>query len=155
MPDDKRILVMGLGNRLLTDDAFGPLVIEALSQLDLPVDVSDGGTVGLSLLPQVQEAAAFIAVDAAEIGEAPGTIRTFVGAEMDKQLGGRKRSAHEVALFDLMATAELTASLPHKRALVAVQPSSTALGLEPTPAVAAAVGPACLAVRQLLEAWAP
>jgi hydrogenase maturation protease len=145
----------------LTDDAAGPLVIDALTPYpagSLPdgveVDLRDGGTMGLSLLPDIEDAQSMIAVDAAAIGAAPGTVRVFEGAAMDAQLGGRKRTAHEVALFDLMAAATLAGSLPQQRALVAVQPADTALGLEPSEAVAQAIPQLCDEVRQLLRRWA-
>lgn len=148
-------LVMGLGNRLLCDDAAGPLAVDALATQSLPAGtlLHDGGTIGLSLLPQIEDADAFVAVDAAEFGAAPGTVRVFEGAAMDTQLGGRKRTAHEVALFDLMATAHLAGRLPVRRALVAVQPASTALSLQPTAAVSAAIPQLCAAVHELLARW--
>jgi len=148
------VLVLGLGNRLLCDDAAGPLAVDALAASgDAAAVYRDGGTIGLSLLPQIEDAEAFIAVDAALFGAEPGTLRVFEGATMDQQLGGRKRSAHEVALFDLMAAAALNDRLPLRRALVAVEPASTALGLEPTPAVAAAIPQLCSAVNELLARW--
>ncbi len=154
MPLNDSVLVLGLGNRLLCDDAAGPLAVDALTvSYDGAAEFCDGGTIGLSLLPQIEDAAAFIAVDAALFGAEPGTVRVFEGAAMDEQLGGRKRSAHEVALFDLMAAAALNGRLPVRRALVAVEPASTALGLEPTPAVAAAIPRLCSAVTELLSRW--
>jgi hydrogenase maturation protease len=154
MSPNESVLVLGLGNRLLGDDAAGPLVVDALAAAsEGGADFRDGGTLGLSLLPQIEDAEAFIAVDAALFGAEPGTVRVFEGAAMDEQLGGRKRSAHEVALFDLMAAAALNDRLPARRALVAVQPASTALGLQPTAAVAAAIPQLCSAVNELLARW--
>lgn len=155
MRGDDAVLVLGLGNRLLGDDAVGPLAVDALAAAaDARVArYQDGGTIGLSLLPQIEDAAAFIAVDAALFGAAPGTVRVFEGAAMDNQLGGRKRSAHEVALADLMAAAALNGRLPARRALVAVEPASTALGLELTPAVDAALPRLRAAVNELLDRW--
>jgi hydrogenase maturation protease len=155
MQVNEAVLVLGLGNRLLRDDAAGPLAVDwlAASEAAPQARFRDGGTIGLHLLPEIEQAEAFIAVDAAAFGEPPGTVRVFEGAAMDHQLGGRKRSAHEVALFDLMATALLNQRLPARRALVAVQPQSTELGLEPTPAVAAAIPQLCAAVQALLQRW--
>ena len=155
MQRNDRVLVLGLGNRLLRDDAAGPLAVEQLaaSAASPRAVFRDGGTIGLQLLPEIEQAEAFIAIDAAAFGAPPGTVRVFEGAEMDRQLGGRKRSAHEVALFDLMATALLNDRLPSRRALVAVQPQSTELGLEPTPAVAASIPKLCARVQALLQRW--
>jgi hydrogenase maturation protease len=155
MRGDDTVLVLGLGNRLLRDDAAGPLAVERLaaSQTSSRAVFRDGGTIGLHLLPEIEDADAFIAVDAAAFGAPPGTVCVFEGAEMDRQLGGRKRSAHEVALFDLMATALLNDRLPRRRALVAVEPLSTELGLEPTPAVAASIPQLCAEVQALVQRW--
>ena len=148
-------LVLGIGNILLTDDGFGPHVIAALQQSEPDDDVvlRDGGTIGLSLLTDIEDSAALIVVDAAELGEAPGTLRLFVGDAMDHQLGGTKKSAHEVALADLMAAAKLSGCEPARRALVAVQPGSTSWGMTPGPEVAPAVVEACRLIGKLIEEW--
>jgi hydrogenase maturation protease len=151
------ILVMGLGNRLLCDDAAGPLTVDALVADDprgARAVYRDGGTVGLALLPELQDAAAVIVVDAARFGAEPGSVQVFEGEAMDRQLGGRKHSAHEVALADLLGAAAFSGRLPPRRALVAVQPQSTALGLAPSPRVQAAIPTLCDAVGELLQRWA-
>jgi len=153
MTTEAEVLVLGLGHRLLGDDAAGPLVIDRLAAGGCRARLMDGGTIGLHLLPAIQDAPALIAVDAAMLAEAPGAVRVFVGAAMDRQLGGRKKTAHEVALADLMAAASWTASLPARRALVAVQPQSCDWGLDPAPAVQAALPAMCDAVRALLRDW--
>lgn len=154
---DSTVLVLGLGNRLLCDDAAGPLALDALNAAPAgaPAGVRccDGGTIGLALLPQIEDTDALIAIDAARFGAEPGTVRVFEGEAMDRQLVGRKASAHEVALADLMAAAAFNGRLPTRRALVAVQPGSTDLGLVPTPPVQAAVPRLCEAVRELLQRW--
>jgi hydrogenase maturation protease len=151
------VLVLGMGNRLCSDDAAGPLAIDRLQAecLEVPkVAYRDGGTMGLALLPEIEDAAALIAIDAAQFGAAPGSVRVFEGDAMDRQVGARKRSAHELALADLLAAAAFNGRLPPRRALVAVQPESTDLGLEPTPAVRSALQPLCDAVRELIARWA-
>jgi hydrogenase maturation protease len=72
---------------------------------------------------------------------------------MDRALGGRKSSAHEVALADLVATASLTGGLPAARALVAVQPECCEWGLAPSAAVGAALPHLQAAVEELLCRW--
>jgi hydrogenase maturation protease len=152
----RKILVLGIGNSLRCDDGIGVRIVEAMqARRPVPpgVEMRDGGTLGLSLLPEVEQADAVIVIDAAEIGAEPGTIRLFEGAAMDAQLDGKKRTAHEVALADLMAAARLMACLPAQRALLAVQPASTDWGLTPTHPVAAAIPCACALVASLLERW--
>lgn len=150
------ILVLGLGNTLLSDDGVGVHVVEALrpelADRD-DIELSDGGTLGLALLPDVENAKALILVDAAEIGGKAGDVCCFEGAAMDRQLTGKKRIAHEVAAADLLDAAALTGRKPDRRALVAVQPQSLQWGLEPTPAVQASIPAACAAIRALIDRW--
>lgn len=157
MADRPSVLVLGLGNRLLRDDAAGPLVVDRLAAaaMDCPdgVRYRDGGTIGLGLLPDIEDADAFIAVDAARFGAAPGTVGVFEGQAMDRMLCGTKRSAHEVALADLMGAAALQMRLPVRRALVAVEPADTGLGLDTSPEVEAALGQLCDEVKRLLACW--
>lgn len=153
------ILILGLGNSLLGDDAAGPLAIESLlaspSALDAQISLRDGGTMGLSLLPEIEDCAGFIAIDAASFGAAPGTVRVFEGAAMDAILGGVKKTAHEVALADLMGAAMLAGSAPVFRALVAVQPLTTALGMTLSPPVEAAMPQVLLETMALVRRWRP
>jgi hydrogenase maturation protease len=144
--------------RLLGDDAAGPLVIDQLERAggvdSLPgVVLQDGGTIGLGLLPAIEAARALIAVDAARLGLAPGTVSVSEGAAMDRMLGGRKATAHEVALADLIAAAALEGALPARRALVSVEPQSIDVAREPSPVVAAAIPRMCNAVRELVASW--
>lgn len=152
------ILVLGVGNTLLRDDGAGVHVIEALRLEMAPSEQRnivflDGGTLGLALLPHIESAHAVVVIDAANIGSPPGTIRVFEAAAMDAQLTGRKRTAHELAVADLMDAAALAGHLPDQRALVAIQPATTEWGLAPSDVVAAAMPLACSTVRALIERW--
>lgn len=154
-----RILLLGLGNVLLCDDGVGVHVVRAMGERDSAgqiaarVRLRDGGTIGLGLLPDIEDSSALIVFDAMELGAAPGTVETFQGGEMDARLSRAKRTAHEVSLVDLMSAARLTGRAPARRALVAIQPGSTDWGLAPTEPVLAAVPTACAAALSLLEAW--
>ncbi|MGV6819580.1 MAG: hydrogenase maturation protease [Parvularcula sp.] len=150
------MLILGLGNRLMTDDAVGPMVIDRLDGCVPPDTVlRDGGTIGMALLPEIEDAQMMIAIDAAYFGESPGTIRVFEDDAMEEQLGGNKKTAHEVALSDLMSAAALQGHLPKRRALVAVEPERIKLGLEPTPPVATAIPDMVSAVLALIQQWNP
>ncbi len=152
-------LLIGAGNILLADDGVGVHVIRELDALkqagDIghPVALRDGGTIGLALLSEFEELGALIVIDAMEMGAEPGTVRVFQGSDMDAQLHGQKRTAHEVALADLMTAARLTGRAPERRALVGIQPASTQWGLSPTEPVRAAITMACKSVLSLLEGW--
>jgi len=152
----RKVLVMGVGNTLLQDDGIGVHVTQAFKASQATtsaLEILDGGTIGLSLLPEIEDADAVIIVDASEIGECPGSIRIFRNSEIDRQLSGKKRSVHEVAVADLFAAASIRGRCPSERALIAIQPGSTKLGLEPTPEVQAAIAQACEAVQRISNRW--
>lgn len=154
------VLVLGLGNTLLSDDGAGVHVVEALRGAASAfaggsddIVLRDGGTLGLALLPEIESADALIVVDAAAFSAEPGTVRVFEGAAMDAQLAGKRHTVHEVNLVDLMGAAELSGVRPRRRALVGIEPQSFEWGLSPTPPVAAALPVACAAVGALIREW--
>ena len=147
---------MGIGNTLLQDDGVGIHVTEFFKSSRKPdpnLDVIDGGTIGLSLLPEIEDADAVIIVDASEIGERPGAMRIFRNQEIDQQLSGKRRSVHEVALYDLFSAAAIRGRSPQQRVLIAIQPACTEWGLDPTPEVKASIPLACEAITSLTNRW--
>ena len=152
----KKVLVMGIGNTLLQDDGIGVHVTELFKssrEPDSNLDIVYGGTIGLSLLPDIEDADAVIIVDASEIGERPGAMRIFRNQEIDQQLSGKRRSVHEVALYDLFSAAAIRGRSPQERVLIAIQPACTEWGLDPTPEVKAAIPLACEAITSLTNRW--
>jgi hydrogenase maturation protease len=149
-------LVLGLGNTLLTDEAVGIAVIRQLQadHADLAnVRYLDGGTLSFTLADPIAEASGLIVVDAAALGQAPGSVRVFEDDAMDRQLSGKGKSVHEVSLADLLDMARLTDTLPEKRCLVGIEPETVDWGEQLTPAVAAAVPKAVDAIRAVIERW--
>jgi hydrogenase maturation protease len=154
-----RTVVLGIGNILLSDDGAGVHVANSLTDMNAKgrighdITVLDGGTIGLSLLSEMESNCGFIAIDAMELNADPGTVRVFQDGAMDRQLGGKKNTAHEVALSDLMMAAQLAGIHPLRRALVAIQPETTCWGLFPKTAVAQALPEAVRCVLSLIEEW--
>ena len=73
----KEILVMGVGNLVLSDEGVGIHAVDSLQKENLPpwVDLLDGGTGGIALIGLLQEYKRVILIDATLDGNAPGTIR--------------------------------------------------------------------------------
>lgn len=154
--DAPSTLILGLGNVLLTDEALGAAVLEALAPLaaaDPDIALMDGGTLSFTLAGPIGEAARLVVVDAARMGQAPGTVRVLEGEAMDAQLSKHANNVHEVSLADLFDIARLTDSLPAQRALVGVEPAQVDWGSELSPAVAAAVPRAVAEIDALLTRW--
>jgi hydrogenase maturation protease len=127
------VLVLGIGNVLMGDDAVGSRVVEALragaadGSLDVPTDVAlvDGGSLGIELLPELAEARAAVLVDAALVGDAPGTIAVW---RVDGPAGAADvaDALGSPGLADLLATARLVDALPASLSIVGIQPAALA-----------------------------
>jgi hydrogenase maturation protease len=77
MSDRTPLLVLGLGNVLLADDGVGSAAVTELRDRYEPCDgarVLDGGTLGLSLLPYLDQADIVILVDAIRADAPPGSL---------------------------------------------------------------------------------
>ena len=136
-----KTLVLGLGNILLGDDGVGVRVVERLqSRCRFPADVLvlDGGTLGLDLLPYLEEAHRVLIVDALEMNSAPGTLTRLEDDEVEGSLSP-KLSPHQMGLRDLLGAARLCGFRPGELILWGIQPGSVEVGLELSPAVAAQV----------------
>jgi len=152
----RKTLILGLGNTLMTDEAVGPVVVRRLeSEADPagPLLFLDGGTLSFTLAQPIEECARLIVVDAAALGETPGSVQVFEGEAMDAQVSLPARSVHEVSLADLMDMVRLTGRLPERRALIGIAPAVIDWGDGLTPAVAAAVPVVMARVRELLARW--
>lgn len=83
--------------------------------------------------------------DAARLGGPPGSVLCFESSAMDRFLGQPRRSAHQVGLSDLLDMARLAGHLPHRRALVGIEPERVNWSEAPEHAARAAL--------ELLERW--
>lgn len=149
-------LVLGIGNTLLSDEGCGVHAVRHLQNAhptSPDVTCLDGGTLSFSLAADIQDHDNLIVIDAAQLGEAPGTVACLEGEAMDKYLGKARRSVHEVGLLDLMDMARLTEALPAHRALIGIQPERFDWGESPSPRVSAAIPEAIEHVQGLLLRW--
>jgi hydrogenase maturation protease len=123
--NSKRILVLGIGNILWADEGFGVRCVEALNAgwaFPPQVELMDGGTQGLYLLPYVQEAECLLVFDAVDYGDEPGTLREVVGDQVPRFMGAKKMSLHQTGFQEVLAAAEMTEKLPGELVLIGVQP---------------------------------
>lgn len=149
------ILVLGIGNLVMSDDGIGVRVVQSLAEryrFPEQVTVLDGGTLGLDLLPQVGEARRLVIVDAVDTGEAPGTLVRLTGEEIPLALE-TKLSPHQMGLKDLLTVASLLGQAPQETVLLGVQPQSVEMALELTPPVQAQLAPLVVRVLDELAAW--
>lgn len=134
-----RIVVLGVGNILLSDEGVGVHAVNRLTELyDLPdgVEIIDGGTSGMDCLDQVSEADHLIIADCMRSKKEPGTISRLTGEQIPAFFRTRI-SPHQVGLSDMLAALNFHDMMPKNIVLYGVEPESFALGMEPTPTIAA------------------
>ncbi len=149
------ILVLGVGNLLLSDEGVGVRVAEALeARYVLPVEVSviDGGTAGMELLEPIANADRMILLDAVTADHPPGTLVTMEGEDLPAFFRTRL-SPHQLGLPEVLATATLTGDLPNEMVLFGVVPESLKTGMELSSTVAGTVDELLGHVTARLEAW--
>ena len=149
-------LVLGLGNILLGDEGLGVRVVERLlEQYEFPegVRVMDGGTLGLDLLPYVEEASRLLVIDAVQAGKPPGTLVRMEGNEVPVFLDASKVSPHQEGLQDLLAVAMLKGYLPEEVVFLGAQIESLGVGLELSETVAPQVDGLGGRVLEELARW--
>ncbi|KAB0669765.1 HyaD/HybD family hydrogenase maturation endopeptidase [Oryzomonas sagensis] len=126
------ILVLGIGNLVMCDDGVGVRVVQELQKryrFPPQVEIMDGGTLGLDLLPMLEGIGRLLVVDAVETGGKPGTLVRLSGKELPIALQ-TKVSPHQMGLKDLLAVAELLGHAPREMVLVGIQPASIEMGAE-------------------------
>lgn len=131
MSERTSLLVLGLGNLLLEDDGIGSAAVALLDdRYTAPwgVRVLDGGTLGLSLLPYLEDADAVILVDAIKAGTAPGTLVRLDGDEVGPAVATRL-SPHQVGVADLLDGARWLDRYPQRVVLVGLVPESMELAV--------------------------
>jgi len=118
------ILVLGLGNILLSDEGIGVWVAESLRRrFEFPPEVTvlEGGTLGLDLLPRLDGVERLLLIDAVKLGRAPGDVVRLEGDEVPAVLDV-KVSSHQLGVQDLLATARLMGSEPPHVVLWGMEP---------------------------------
>lgn len=151
------VLVAGIGNLFLSDDAFGVEVVRGLGVLPDGVRVLDSGIRGMHLAYELLDGYdAVVLVDAVRRGGEPGTLYTLEHDLDAPTAAGAALDGHGMdpgSVLDLLRGLASTMDVerPVGRVLVVgCEPASLDEGIGLTPAVAAAVGPAVEAVRELV-----
>lgn len=123
--EDFSILVLGVGNTLWADEGFGVRVVETLQkQYIFPntIQLMDGGTQGLYLLPYIQATQRLILFDAIDYDLSPGTLKVIYNDAVPAFLNAKKMSPHQMGFQEVLASARLLNQYPQDIVLIGVQP---------------------------------
>ena len=130
------VLIVGIGNLLLSDEGVGVHAVRSLTEQELPagIELLDGGTSGADLVDHLEGRTKVIVIDAASGDGPPGTVYRCKAHELIEQQGGL--SLHEFGLADSLHMAMQLGCAPQDVIVLGVQPASLAPGLELSPEVA-------------------
>jgi hydrogenase maturation protease len=133
---DKRILVLGVGNILFTDEGLGVRCIEQMQgkyTFSDNVTLMDGGTLGTRLMGPILESDYLIVCDAVLCDDKPGSVYRLLGEDLRKSLAFRD-SMHQTDLVDTLGMCEIVGNRP-EAVVIGMEPfdyHSMALELSPT-----------------------
>jgi len=139
------VLVLGLGNDILTDDAVGLHIAQAVRERltgDPRIEVRSTTEMGLALLDELADRDSVVLVDSVQTGrEAPGHIREIDAATIASV---SSTVPHMLGVGETLALGKLLGlAMPRQVRVFAVEVADPfRLGMEMTAAVSAVVGQA-------------
>jgi hydrogenase maturation protease len=119
----KRILVLGVGNILFTDEGVG---VHTVNELEKSYDFSDnvrlmdGGNLGMRLMEPIMDSDLLIVVDAVLGDGEAGSLYRLTGDDLRKSLAF-KNSMHQTDLVDTLIYCEILGNRP-EAVIVGIEP---------------------------------
>jgi len=141
MEDQKRILILGIGNLLLKDEGIGIHVVNRLKDMVLPpyVEVIDGGTLSNYFIQIIEGREKVIVIDAIRADGLPGTIYRLTDKNIEDKRKGYFRTVFEQEFTDALKTTYILKNQPEEVVYIGVEPEDTGekslmaeIGLSPT-----------------------
>lgn len=152
---DNSIVVLGVGNILLTDEGLGVHVVKELKEnynFTPEISLIDGGTMGMELLTYMRGMKRILLIDAINGGEAPGTVYEFPHRELE-QYFTEHISVHEVGMQDILRIRAIQENPLEDAIVIGVEPESLEIGFEPSAAVQQALPEVKARVLSVLRGW--
>ncbi|BBO76165.1 hydrogenase expression/formation protein [Desulfosarcina widdelii] len=119
----EHVMILGVGNILLSDEGFGVRVVEALEErYDFPDNVSviDGGVLGINLMGIISEADQLIVVDVIRNGGQPGDLYRIDGEAIPERIRA-KNSLHQIDFLESLTLCQALDKVP-ETVIVGVEP---------------------------------
>ena len=131
-----KVLILGAGNLLLSDEGFGVHAIRFLERsYDLPacVELYDAGTLGIMVTHRVEESDLVYILDAVAAEGEPGVLLRFDKADFMLDRVPVKLSPHQAGVQEMLLVSELRGRCPQEVVLLGVIPASLAPGCALSP----------------------
>jgi len=127
------ILILGIGNEMMGDDAFGPLVVKELKKKNVSAKLWSGSTPENFITKIKEPIEKLILLDTADLGEPPGTVKKINPSLVSKHY----ISTHKIPLNFLIRQLN-----PKETIFIAAQPKSLDFGASPSKEILGAIGKA-------------
>ena len=151
MSNEGQILIVGVGNELLSDDGIGVHAIRKLQEEPIPgVVMAEIGTAILHGLHFLESPERVLVIDAARGGHAPGTIYLFDAAEHARLKA--PASIHAMGLREAAGCLLTHKSVPPITVL-GIEPETLDYGMNLSAPVRAALPQVVLLARETVAAW--
>lgn len=149
------ISVVGIGNIIMQDEGFGVKCAEYLKEnTDYPdfVQIIDGGTLGMDLMPYIADTKKLLFIDAIDIDAPVGTFYRYSGDELNAYFKN-KLSIHDVGVNDMLAILKITNNPIEEVVVMGIKPAVVSMGLDLTPEVADKIPEVAQKAKELVDKW--
>jgi len=138
----KDVVVLGIGNPLMTDEGVGGFLIERLltrSQNFPSVEFIDAGTAGMNILHLIAGRVKAVIIDCAYMGAEPGTIKRFTPGDVESVKKLAHYSLHEADLLAIIEMAKKLGQCPEEIVIFGIEPEIVAAGMELSATISAGI----------------
>ncbi|MDP1808772.1 MAG: hydrogenase maturation protease [Actinomycetota bacterium] len=123
---EETMLVLGLGNQLMSDDAIGVVVARRLGKWPMSgLSVAAAGTPGYGLLDMVSPHDRVVFIDAVDAGRAPGAVFWVEPESILRE--SHHQSLHQIGLSDVLSLMAVAGEMPWV-GIIGVQPHHIGAG---------------------------
>ena len=129
----KAVIVIGLGNTLMSDEGVGVRVVQRLSDFagEFPLaDFVDAGTGGMSILHLIRDKSKAIFIDCAKMGKEQGDIKKFTPQDIKSTKVLVHQSLHEADLIKIIDLASQLDQCPAEIIIFGIEPHDIKPGCE-------------------------
>lgn len=133
-----RIMVMGVGNILLSDEGLGIRFLDEMAKKRTPenVELLEGGTAGLELVYLIQEVDFLIIIDAINAKAEPGALFRFQPGDLKVFPEKYEVSFHQIGIIEVLTMAKVLGQAP-QTLIFGIQPKSLEWGMDISPEIQA------------------
>ncbi len=136
----RKVLILGAGNLLLSDEGFGVHFIRHLEEryrFPAEVELLDAGTMGILVASKLEEAERVYIIDVVDAAGRPGDCLRYRKEDFMLRRLPVKLSPHQAGVQEMLLVSELRGRCPAEITLLGVIPASLQPGSELSPVLQA------------------